>query len=212
MGLTPIPEWLAAALLAAALATLGFVGKQIFEWIAVLRTARRTRRAKLVTLLSLLHGSAAVFRVQATLRDRLAQTLIQRSPELAKSNAGYEALFAASFPTLTAEELELHTLIRGYTVNGLRPLNEAIIRWLREDTEFKLARSRSSVAQALARQLAALEPHLLMWLAKYAAWIPDAPAHALVYLADEEGHGVRFPTGIEDTIEQTLGLRRSSGR
>ena len=45
---------------------------------------------------------------------------------------------------------------------------------------------------------------MLMWLAKYAVWIPEIPAHAPVYLADEERHGARSPKGIERTIEQTL--------
>jgi hypothetical protein len=203
-----LPEWLATALLAAALATLGFVGKQILEWIVALRAARRARRAKLVTLLSLLNGSAAVFRVQAILRDHLFKSLIQRNPDMKSIDTGYEAVFSAAFPTLTDEELKLHTMIRGYTASGLKPLNEAMVQWLQADTEFKLARSRMQALQDLARQLSALEPHLLMWLAKYAAWIPDTPSHALVYLGDEEGHGVPFPKNIEHTIEVVLGLRK----
>jgi len=208
LEIVPLPEWLATALLAAALATLGFVGKQVLEWIVALRGARRARRAKLVTLLSLLNGSAAVFRVQATLRDHLFKSLVQRNPDLKNSGLGYEAVFSASFPTLTDEERKLHTMIRGYTVSGLKPLNESMIQWLQVDTEFKLARSRKKALQALARQLSALEPHLLMWLAKYAAWIPETPSHALVYLNDEEGHGVPFPKHIEYTIEAVLGLRK----
>jgi len=208
MELASVPEWLAAALLAAALATLGYVGKQMFEWVAGLRTARRVRRARLVTLLSLLQGTSAIFRVQANLRDRLFQAVIKRTPELADSGSGYEAVFCAALPTLTTEERELHNLIRGYTVNGLKPLNEAMMQWLQTDTEFKLARSRKKVTLDLACKLGALEPHVLMWLAKYAAWIPDTPAHALVYLGDEEGHGVPFPKGIEGVIEQALSLKR----
>jgi hypothetical protein len=206
-----LPEWLATALLAAALATLGFVGKQVLEWIVALRAARRARRSKLVTLLSLLNGSAAVFRVQAILRDHLFNSLVQRNPELKSSGLGYDAVFSAAFPTFTDEERKLHTMIRGYTVSGLKPLNESMVQWLQTDTEFKLARSRKQELQALARQLSALEPHLLMWLAKYAAWIPETPSHALVYLNDEEGHGVPFPKRIEHTIETVLGLRKERG-
>jgi len=71
LNLNTVPEWLAAALTAAALATLGFVGKQILEWLTSVRAAKRERRARLVTFLSLLNGSAAVYRVQAVLRNRL---------------------------------------------------------------------------------------------------------------------------------------------
>jgi hypothetical protein len=207
LEIVSLPEWLTTALVAAALATLGFVGKQVLEWIVALRAVRRVRRAKLVTLLSLLNGSAAVYRVQAILRNNLLKSLMQRSPDLKSSGPGYESIFSAAFPTLTDEERKLHTMIRGYTVNGLKPLNEAMVQWLQADTEFKLARSRKRNLRALARKLSALEPHLLMWLAKYAAWIPETPSHALVYLGDEEGHGVPFPKHIENTIEVVLGLR-----
>jgi hypothetical protein len=108
-------------------------------------------------------------------------------------------------------ERQLHAVVRGYTVNGLKPLNEAMATWLKADTEFKLAASRRPSAVSLARHLAKLEPHPLMWLAKYAVWIPDSPAHALVYLSDEENHGVPFPKGIERAIEESLGIQNSGG-
>src|SRR5712691_2980458 len=158
MSVGAIPEWLATALLAAALATLGFVGKQIVEWIASVNTARRVRRTRLVSLLSLLNGSAAVYRVQAELRDRLVAAVMKRNAEPTKGRPGFNAVFSSSFS-----------------------------------------------------QLGALEAHLLMWIAKYSAWIPDTPAHALVYLADEEAHGVPFPSGIERTIEQALGVAGDAG-
>jgi hypothetical protein len=203
----PIPEWLAAALVAAALATLGFVGKQILEFIVSIRTAARMRRARLVTLLSLLTGTAAVFRVQTVLSRRLCHLMTNRDPTLGKLR-GYEAIFAAAFPKITPEERELHSIIRGYTINGIKPLNESMIEWLKADTEFKLPRSRRGPRRELARLLSELEAHLLMWLAKYSAWIPETPSHALVFLADEERHGVPFPWGIEGTIANVLRIPR----
>jgi hypothetical protein len=211
MQLDALPEWLATALLAAALAMLGFVGKQVLEWIASLSAARRKRRARLVTLLSLLRGSEAVFRVQARLRNQLFELLSERLPVLAELDAGYEEVFSTAFATMTRDERELHAVIRGYTVHGLKPLNEAMRLWLEIDTEFKLARLRRRKDGQLARQLVMLEQHLLMWLAKYATWIPETPSHALVYLGDEEGHGVPFPTGIQSTIEDALGIAAGRG-
>src|SRR5262249_55881562 len=152
------------------------------------------------------NGSAAVYRVQAVLRDRLFNAVRKRDQELAKITSGYEAVFEAAFSTMTEAERQLHAVVRGYTVNGLKPLTEAMAKGLQADTEFKLATSRRPSDVNVARHLAKLEPHLLMWLAKYAAWIPDSPAHALVYLADEEDHGVPFPKGIERTIEESLGI------
>jgi hypothetical protein len=59
---------------------------------------------------------------------------------------------------------------------------------------------------------AARQPHEEMRLecdqlaAEYAVWIPDTASHALVYLNDEERHGVPFPHGIDDTIRQAIRL------
>jgi len=203
-----LPESLAAALLAAALAALGFAAKQILEWIISISTARKARRAKLKTLLALLDGSKAVFNAQAVLRNHLLEMLRLRVPDLDTAE-GYEAVFAREFPTFTDQERKLHDIIRGYTVSGLKPLNESMLQWLQSDTEFRLTRSRKSSLKQLAHQLSALEPHLLMWLAKYATWIPDIPAHALVYLGDEEAHGVPFPKNIEDTIRVVLGVSKA---
>ena len=125
--MTSVPDGFAAASIAAAFAALGFVSKQIFEWILSLKSERRSRHARLATLLSLLNGTAAVFRVQIELRDRLFQSVTARDPERLK-DAGFEAAFTAAFPTMTSDERELHAVIRGYTINGLKPLNEAL--WL----------------------------------------------------------------------------------
>jgi hypothetical protein len=137
MMLEEIPEWLAAAVLAAVFAAVGYVCKQVLEWLITLRSSHRTRKARLVALLSLLRGSGAVFRVQATLRNRLYTALISGHPSLEQAHEGYEALFSAAFKTFTPEQRELH---------------------------------------------------------------------ALVYLADEENHGVPFPRGVEGAIETFLGV------
>jgi hypothetical protein len=169
MMLEEIPEWLAAAVLAAVFAAVGYVCKQVLEWLITLRSSHRTRKARLVALLSLLRGSGAVFRVQATLRNRLYTALISGHPSLEQAHEGYEALFSAAFKTFTPEQRELHALIRSYTINGIRPLNEAMVTWLQEDSEFKLGKPLKSRRRRLAEELAALEPHLRVWLAKYAA-------------------------------------------
>jgi hypothetical protein len=118
VDLNSVPDWLAAVLIPEALATLGFVGKQILEWLTSIRAAKRERRARLGTLPSLPNGSAAVDRVQAVLRNRLLNALRQRDPELAKITSGYAAVFEAAFPTMTEAERQLHGVVRAYTVEG----------------------------------------------------------------------------------------------
>jgi hypothetical protein len=46
--------------------------------------------------------------------------------------------------------------------------------------------------------------HLRLWHAKYEAWIPGHPRHALVYLADEEQHGIGFPGGLDQVVDEVL--------
>ena len=209
MTLATLPSWFGTAVLGAVLATVGFVAKQLLEWLGTVRKGARERRARLVTLLSMLNATAAIFRAQAKLRDRLTDLLDQRSSAEPASH-GYERSLTLAFQSMTPAERELHDLVRAYTIHGLQPLNEAILAWLAADSDFKLNRSWRTTRKALARQLGALETHLLLWRAKYLVWIPDAPEHALVYLGGEERHGVPFPTGVERTIERTLGLATTS--
>jgi hypothetical protein len=58
---------------------------------------------------------------------------------------------------------------------------------------------------SLAHFLAQLEAHLILWVAKYEAWIPDHPQHALVFLADEERQGVGFPENGTVILAALLG-------
>jgi hypothetical protein len=199
-----IPAWLGTALLGAIIAALGYVAKLLLEAIEDLRAVKRTRRARLVELLSLLRAGQAAYYAQSEVRDRLASAILRRNPDLAKSSQGYERLFAAAHPGMSADELELHAIVRTITMNTLQPLNEAILKWIREDDYFKAARGRSGHQVDVARKLGALYTHLLLWEAKYKVWMPETPVHALVYLDDEEKHGVGFPKGIENDVESLL--------
>jgi hypothetical protein len=199
-----IPAWLGTAVLGAVIAAVGYVAKLILESVGEVRTRVRTRRARLAELLSLLRAGKAAFLVQCENRDRLAELIEQRNPELAKSAIGYEDLFATAYPTMTQRERELHAIIRTITVNALRPLNESALVWLREDTYFKALAWGTRLRARIAEKLAELEAHLLLWHAKYLIWIPEQLEHSLVYLADEQKHGVGFPTNIETDIQDLL--------
>jgi len=73
------------------------------------------------------------------------------------------------------------------------------VKWIQDDSYFKAQNGEGPLGK-LAGELAKLELHLILWLAKYEAWIPEFKAHALVYLADEKKHGVGFPSGIDELI------------
>ena len=109
-----------------------------------------------------------------------------------------------AFTHLDADGKELHKLIRSMTTTALRPTNLSILEWLRKDSFHKA--QPVSRANGLSAHLAQLEAHMILWHAKYEAWIPDSPEHALVYLDDEKAHGLGFPDGIDAVIARVAGL------
>jgi hypothetical protein len=44
----------------------------------------------------------------------------------------------------------------------------------------------------------------LLLVFKYETWIPRNPKHALVYMADEQQHGLGFPDGIDQLVDEVL--------
>ena len=113
----------------------------------------------------------------------------------------------AAFPKFTADERELHSIIRSITIHGIRPVNQALLDWVRKDATFKGMVHKPGFSGELARKLSELEAHLLLWHAKYEAWIPEQATHALVYLADEKAHGLGFPEGLDELVHHALGKR-----
>lgn len=206
MTITNIPEWIGVAILGAILAVLGYIGKQVAEWFTKLYAEKRTRRARLIELFALVRAGDAAWKVQCENRDRLA-TSLSKNPIFAGDQRGYDYLFAHAFPSMTPEELKLHAIIRAMTVYTFQPLNEALLKWLSSDTEFRVRPPGNSRKARLAQYLFDLEVHLLLWQAKFRAWIPDHPEHALVYLADEERHGIGFPPGGVELVAELLEWR-----
>jgi len=200
-----VPEWLGASAATGAVALRGFVGKSFWEADRAFRRERHARRATLVRLHSLLRASGVTFAVQNGLASRLLEMIRARRSTAQALDGGYERVFVESYEDMTPAERELHGIIRSMTVNALRPTNQALSDWLRRDTFYKSHEPDDRRWGRLAQLLAMLDAHLTLWHAKYKGWIPEAPAHALVYLADESDHGVGFPTGIDEEVARTLG-------
>lgn len=201
-----IPEWLGTALLGAVLAALGFVGKQLFELWSDLRRAHAVRLANLINLSVLVTASRTLFLVQNNWAVALLGMLQARHPDEVAQAEGFEAAFAALHDRFSPEETALHKQIRSWTVHGLRPVNQAILEWLENDTLFRTTyiNAKDRNKRSLAENLIQLHAHLLLWRYKYDAWIPDHPEHALVYLADEAAHGIGFPSHTDALIQAVL--------
>jgi hypothetical protein len=189
----------------AVVAVLGYVGKLIVESWQQWRARNAALRAQLLRLQALLKASRAAFQVQAAVRDRLASGLMERLRSDLPRHEGYEELFTVLYDRMTPGERSLHEIIRAYTEFGLRPINQAILDWLDADVHYRgLTRGRGAEI-GLPSKLNALDVHLRLWLAKYQAWLPKHPQHALVYLEDEQRHGVGFPSGLDEAVADLVG-------
>jgi hypothetical protein len=155
------------------------VGKTVVELVLQLRGTALERRSRLAELYALL--------------KRLATQLKNRRPETAALAPGFARIFEETYGDRNEEERQLHGLIRAMTLHTIRPLNQSLLEWLRSDRYFRAAPTSHRRLGQLALFLAQLEAHLVIWVAKYEAWIPDQPDHALVFLADGDHHGVAFP-------------------
>jgi hypothetical protein len=153
----------------------------------------------------------AIFETQASQRNRLVEIMQRNHPNATlqpTGDEGYEALFSSSFERMTPEERQLHEIIRGMTIHAMLPANTALLDWIQKDVFYKGQSMSKGSFRALPPLLSQLEAHLRLWKAKYETWIPDHPEHALVYLADEQDHGVGFPTGIDSVVAKALGFRK----
>jgi len=59
-----VPQWIGTAVLGAAIAVLGYVGKGIAEWLARVQAAEGSRRARLVELLAIIGAGDAAWQSQ----------------------------------------------------------------------------------------------------------------------------------------------------
>jgi hypothetical protein len=200
-----VPDWLGTAVAGAVLAVLGFVAKQIVESIDAMRRRANERYVRLVYLQSLLRAARVSFIIQNSHANRLTEQILARHHELVNDARGYESIMAKAFLALTGDEQDLHSIIRSMTIHSLKPINDSMLKWLERDRYYKSKRRKKGPESELARKLADLEAHLLLWRAKYEAWMPDRPEHALVYMADEQQHGLGFPSGLDGLVDRALG-------
>ena len=198
-------DWLSKTLWGAVIAALGYVGKLVSDSWLERQRSKRERRTHLIELQSLLRATKVSFVVQNQHARRLKSMLQEHTPGL-DTGGGYDRAFAESWSAMVPKEKELHSLIRSITVNSLRPGNSALTAWLSRDSYFKAQYGKRNALGALADKLAELQTHLILWHAKYEMWIPDHPEHSLVYLADEEDHGIGFPGDLDPTVAKVLTL------
>ncbi len=196
-----IPDWLGSAAIGAIIAALGYVIKLFIDWIQARNEQKVARHARLTKLNSLLDAARATFNIQNEHAQRLLEMLEESNIKVV--GEGYEQKLASAYNDMDKDQLQLHKLIRSMTVNAMRPTNLAISNWLDSD-DYYLAQKKGQLAYLLTQ----LNAHLILWLAKYESWIPNQEHHALVYMADEQRHGVGFPSELDQAVKNLLDKRR----
>jgi hypothetical protein len=201
--ISSLPAWLGAGVLSAGVAAAAYVVKAILDFVSSIRERDRQRRSALVQFSSLLRSSKAAFEIQQKHVRDLCQLVEKRTSDRSYDECGYEEFIAKAYSSMTAEEKELHGIIRGLTEHMKRPVNLAMLKWIQDDNFFK-SRAGNNLEGQFAKSLGQLEIHLMMWNAKYEVWIPHQLSHALVYLDDEHQHGIAFPKIIDQQAEEML--------
>lgn len=198
-----LPDSLTTALIGGLIALIGYIGKNLQEWVKKLKDLKQRKYARLVELNSLLSASFDVFSKQLEISNMLIKRLQIRVRVDFEIERGYEKLISKTFSQFNQDEKDLHAIIRGYTI-ALLDLNTAMLSWLKKDYSFKTTPRKKGVLLSFAKKLNLLESHLYLWIAIYNVWIPNNPNHALVYLNDEEHRGTPFPVGIEKELGEIL--------
>ena len=195
-----MPEWLLRALISALFAAVGFFGRDIYMRSKQQGIDKAAELDRLKELSSLLDESYVIFVSQNNQVKRLRNMLLQNHGEKVPVDLSYDDIFYKMYDDFTQEEAELQSIIRSTTINSQRRVNQAMSKWLENDKSFK----NSTQHKQLAEMLNALGLHLNQWHDKYEAMIPNDKRRSLVYLADEDKHGIRFPQGIEKVVSEII--------
>src|SRR5215207_3781008 len=105
--LMQIPAWLGAAVVTGIIAAIGYVAKQIVDWLATARATKANRFARLVDLQSLLRAGRVIFAIQNDHAQRLLTMIQEHHGDQVAKDKGFERTFAMAYSYLTPEEQEL---------------------------------------------------------------------------------------------------------
>jgi hypothetical protein len=207
-------DWLwgaiAGAVATAICGALGFLFNIfVLEPRSRLRDAQQHSLEALRELQYLLAISSDAFRNQNFKAQTLLGSIRRNHPEVAifdssAKSLGYDEVFHKSYHSLSAEEMPLFLLIRGTTMTTLHDTNSKMQKWIEDHSEFVVGAQPNEARSRLRQDLVLLRTHLGEWLAKYVVWIPGDETRAIVYLADEKGHGPPFPKSVEASLEVAL--------
>jgi hypothetical protein len=149
--------------------------------------------SELTDLLNTLETTYTTFMAQARIRDELYDKMKKRLD--IKENLQYEDFFEKYFPQINQEELQLHTVMRKYTIDVLYQFNVKALKILSENPVLKEKIPRLQI----------LENHLAGWKKKYEQTFLPSLSMPLCYVGVKEK--TPFPADIEKEIRSFLGFK-----
>lgn len=203
-----IPTWIMDAVTTGFTALVGFFVKYGVDLFNSRKQLNNERIRKLEDLKGMLEESKNLFIMQNKLVKRLVNEVRTRLDlDETSVSGGYELFLTENYDAMTDVEKDTHSVIRGTTMNSVNIVNEELQKWITNDKEFKINSVKklreSEFGEKFSRSLSQLELHLNLWRDKYTVWMKNEK-HCVVYLDDEERHGVSFPKGIEDLVDEAL--------
>jgi hypothetical protein len=203
-----IPTWIMDAVTTGFTALVGFFVKYGVDLFNSRKQLNNERIRKLEDLKGMLEESKNLFIMQNKLVKRLVNEVRTRmNLDETSVYGGYEHFLTENYDVMTDVEKDTHSVIRGTTMNSVNIVNEELQKWITSDKEFKINSVKklreSEFGEKFSDSLSQLELHLNLWRDKYTVWMNNEK-HCVVYLDDEERHGVSFPKGIEDLVDEAL--------
>lgn len=203
-----IPAWIMDSVTTGFTALVGFFVKYGIDLFNSRKQLNNERIRKLEDLKGMLEESKNLFIMQNKLVKRLVNEVRTRmNLDETSISGGYEHFLTENYDAMTDVEKDTHSVIRGTTMNSVNIVNEELQKWITNDKEFKINSVKklreSDFGETFSHSLSQLELHLNLWRDKYTVWMKNEK-HCVVYLDDEERHGVSFPKGIEDLVDEAL--------
>jgi hypothetical protein len=201
-------SWISEIIGSGITAVAGFFAKHFWDYYNTRKQLTTNRIRKVENLKGLLEESRNLYEMQNKLLRRLCSEICERTKcDESYKMSGYEYFLTHNFDNMTEVERDTHSIIRGTTMNSIQIVNAEMLKWMKDDNEFKINSVKQLRASDLGEEFAAklnkLELHLNLWRDKYNIWMENEK-HCVVYLDDEEKHGEGFPIGIEDMVDEVL--------
>jgi len=192
-----LPSWITEMIAA----VLGFLARTIYDTIVNKKKIRISTVNRLKEFENLLKIGQSIFHDQMILVRRLYKSLSDNH-ELFKN--GYSEGFLKSYDQMNEEQKEIFEFIRGITENSIYSLNDKLNQWADKNEMYTLTTKKSTIADEFDKDIHTLREHLQLWFAKYNSIFKNNPKYCLVFLGDENSHGVAFPQSIRDSVKKMI--------